>query len=167
MATRPTGTLGISIATTALLLAAAICTSCRARETHRDGTSAPAETAREDWPALPVGAEAAAALVQARTLRPPPAARPSPIDAPLLLARLERPGPAGLVAGEEAVRRRLQAFLDEAAEAGRDAWLLWGVRHDSGGQLDAFRRLLGPDGLRGLDVAAAENFFATGRWQAA
>jgi hypothetical protein len=41
---------------------------------------------------------------------------------------------------------------------------LFGVRHDSGGQLDAIRRLLGPGGLRGLEVVAAEVFFANGRW---
>jgi hypothetical protein len=151
---------------TLLALLAAAPPACRAQDARHDAGARPADAGpSEDWPVLPRDAKLAADLVAARTHRPPAAETSTPIDAPLLLARLAQPGPAGLVAGAGPIRERLQEFLDGAARAGRDAWLLWGVRHDSGEQVDAFRRLLGPDGLRGLDLAAAETFLADGRWR--
>ncbi len=52
-----------------------------------------------------------------------------------------------------------------AAAKGRDGYLLWGTHHDSAGQLEAFRRLVGPLGIGGLTVVALENFDARGGWK--
>src|SRR6185295_6154237 len=97
--------------------------------------SAPAPAA--SFPELPTSAEAAEALVQRETLRAVGADRP--LDAAAILAAVEH----GPVAGREAVTRWLQGFLDRA---GGDAHLLFGTWHDAPGQIDAFRRLVGPGG---------------------
>jgi hypothetical protein len=122
------------------------------------GDKAPAPVARLSFPDLPRTPEAAADLVQRETRRSIDPARE--VDAAAILAAVAaRPGT--VVAGEVAVARWVQAFLDRA---GGDAYVLFGTWHDAPGQIDAFRRLIGPQGLTGLTVVAVELFRADGAW---
>jgi hypothetical protein len=121
-------------------------------------TAAPAGSAGASFPELPTTAEAAEALVRRETARAPGA--DPPLDAAAILAAAER----GPVAGREAVTRWIQAFLDRA---GGDAHVLFGTWHDAPGQIDAFRRLIGPGGLRGLTLVAVEQLRADGAWRGA
>ena len=66
--------------------------------------------------------------------------------------------------GDGPVRARAQRFLDEATARGHDAYVLFGTFHDSEGQIEAFRRLVGPGGLRGLTAVTVEQLRATGQW---
>jgi hypothetical protein len=110
------------------------------------------------FPELPVTPEAAAELVRRETARPIPPEHP--VDAAAIVAAVAAK-PAAVVAGEGAVTRWIQAFFDRAAG---DGYLLFGTWHDAPGQIDAFRRLAGPGGLRGLDLVAVELFRADGAW---
>jgi hypothetical protein len=120
-------------------------------------SAAPAPT----FPELPLTREAVAELVRRETVRPP--ASGHDVDAAAILAAIAaRPG--AVVAGEGPAARWIQAFLDRA---GGDAYVLFGTWHDAPGQVDAFRRLVGPGGLRGLNVVAVELFRADGAWAGA
>jgi len=118
-----------------------------------------APTSRPAWPPLPTTSGSAARLVKARTRRPI-ASFALPTDADEVLERL-RQGP--IAAGWPAIVRVLQGELERA---GRSV-LLVGTYHDAGGQVRAFRRLVGPGGLRGLRAAAVELLPADGRWDRA
>ena len=89
----------------------------------------------------------------------PVAGDPEVSAATILAAIAQRPG--AVVAGDAAVARWIQGFLDRARG---DAYVLFGTWHDAPGQIDAFRRLVGPGGLRGLNVVAVELFRADGAW---
>ncbi|MBI5487017.1 MAG: hypothetical protein HY905_06765 [Deltaproteobacteria bacterium] len=115
------------------------------------------------WPALPRSAEEAEALVQKRTVRPS-ATTEGELTAETIVRAAEAAGWESLLAGEQDVVERLQAGMDRAEREGRDAYVLWGTTHDSGGQVAAFRRLVGPGGLRGLTLVVAEQFMADGGW---
>ncbi len=123
---------------------------------------APAATAsaaaRPAFPDLPTTPEAAAELVRRETARP--VGPDHEVDAAAILAAVAA-HPGALVAGDGAVVRWIQAFLDRASG---DAFVLQGAWHDAPGQVDAFRRLVGPGGLRGLTVVAVELFRADGEW---
>ncbi len=151
-----------TLALTLALLPGVSCTRAGDAEPQRPPESGvckqappPPPPARRAWPALPRSRAAAEALVHARTRRTPGAA-PS-LEPTALLARLDA---APLVAGEAEVRRWLLARLARAGA--RDAYLLWGTYHDSGGQLEAFRRLLGPE--HGLTHVVVEQLDADGAW---
>jgi hypothetical protein len=115
------------------------------------------------FPALPKTEAEAAALVAAETRRPPPATV-TDVDADAIAAALDTRAAGPPVAGDAAVSRAIQAVLDRGIG---DAYVLFGTYHDAPGQIDAFRRLVGPGGLRGLTLAAAEQFRADGEWQGA
>jgi hypothetical protein len=117
------------------------------------------------WPELPRSPEAARVLIDARTERDRGLATAPPIDADTVLARAAARGYPSLISGEARIVRWIQAFLDRAVREGRDAYLLVGSYHDSGGQIDAFRRLIGPGGLRDLDLVAVEQLRADGAWR--
>lgn len=122
------------------------------------GSPPPVATA---WPELPRTREAADALIRTRTARPLTGGEdPGTSSEALLHALDERPG--ALVAGDPSVVAWIDGFLDRAAAAGRDSVVLYGTYHDSGGQIDAFRRLIGPLGLRGLTHVAVEQLRAKG-----
>lgn len=112
------------------------------------------------FPALPRAEADVAALVERETRRPRPA-QEAPVDAERILAAIARG--AELQAGSAAVARWIQGALDGAEEA----YLLFGTYHDAPGQLDAFRHLVGPAGLRGLTVVGVELFRAAGAWKGA
>lgn len=120
--------------------------------------STPGEPAAPPWPAFPRSLDAARALIEERTLRGTggTSARPTTKEALLALLRAKRP-----VAGWRPIVARLQRELDR----GGSAVLLWGTHHDAGGQLEAFRRLVGPGGLEGLSAATLEQLIADGRWR--
>jgi hypothetical protein len=141
------------------------------KKSRSDATAAvkPAKKPEARWPALPWAEDRAAALIRSRTRRPPgasPAASAAPAAlkkaADLLSTLRQRQQKGRLVAGWPAILAWLQARLDAAGR--REAYLLWGTHHDSGAQVAAFRRLIGPQGLRGLTAAAAEQYAADGRW---
>jgi hypothetical protein len=114
------------------------------------------------FPELPRTPEQAADLVAKETKRPPPAAE-SEIDAAAIVAAVDR-GLGALPAGHDAVVRWMQAALDRAPG---DAYVLFGTWHDAPGHIDAFRRLVGPNGLRSLNVVAVEQLRADGAWRGA
>jgi hypothetical protein len=129
------------------VLAAAVLAACTERATP------------PPFPALPVTPEAVADLVARETQRPPrgPARE---VDAAAILAAVSA-DPGAVVAGDGPVTRWIQAALDRA---GGDAYLIVGAWHDAPGHVEAFRRLVGPGGLRGLGVVAVELFRADGAW---
>ena len=118
------------------------------------------------WPSLPTTQAAADRLVRALTLTAPPATPAPELTAKsvraLLLRRLEQ---GRVTAGWPAIVGWFQGELDRAAAEKRGAQILWGVYHDSGGQLRAFGRLVGQDGLRGLHGHGVEQFAADGHWR--
>jgi hypothetical protein len=115
--------------------------------------------AAPSFPELPTTPEAVADLVTRETARPVGPERD--VDAAVILAAIAA-RPAAVVAGEGPVARWIEAFLDRAG--GGDAYVIFGTWHDAPGQIDAFRRLVGPGGLRGLTVVAVELFRADGAW---
>jgi hypothetical protein len=111
------------------------------------------------FPEFPTTSAAIEDLVRRETRRPPK--QSTPLSAESVRAAIsERPN--AIVAGDRAIVRWLQAFLDRAP---RDAYLLVGNWHDAPGQIDAFRRLVGPAGVRGLDLVALEMFRAPSAWR--
>jgi hypothetical protein len=150
------------------LVAASFATGCRSHPAAaaqapvpRGAAPAEGEPAAPDFGPFPTTSDAAFDLVRRETVRPVAQAHDLTADA-ILGAIAARPGE--LAGGSAAIARRLQAFLDRAPG---DAYLLVGTWHDAPGQIDAFRRLVGPGGLRGLDVVAVEMFRADGAWSGA
>ena len=144
-----------------LLIAALLLAACSGPEPGPPpaSTAAPAP-APAPFPLLPTSPEAARALIARETTRAP---GPDPaIDAAAILAAMDRPG--AIVAGHAAVVRFVQAFLDRAPAG---AFVLFGTYHDAAGQIEAFRRIVGPGGLAGLTVIAAEQLRADGAWHGA
>jgi hypothetical protein len=149
-----------------LVLAVAVvaCGTPRGNAAGAASSSATTVTVASAWPELPRTAAAAEALIQARTLRDAAEIAPHAASAEGVLEGLaERP--EALLAGEPAIVARVQAVLDRAGAEGRDSVVLFGTFHDSGGQIDAFRRLIGPLGLRGLTRVAVEQLPADGAWK--
>ncbi len=89
------------------------------------------------------------------------------LSADALLARASAHGWGTLVTGEGEIVAWLQSFLDGATRSGRATYVLWGTYHDAPGQVEAFERVIGPGGLRGLTLVAAEQFRADGDWRGA
>lgn len=149
-----------------LSFAALACEAPRDRIAGSAAPSAAATSSAATWPELPRTPEAAAELIRTRTLRELTGVEPAAISPEALLQAITD-RPAALVAGEAGVVAWIQGFLDRAAEGRRDGVLLYGSYHDAGGQIDAFRRLIGPLGLRGLTVVAVEQLRADGAWKGA
>lgn len=130
----------------------------------RDNAGATARAQPPRWPTLPRTSAEAEALIRERALRDPGPERPEPTAAEVL-SWLPREGTRGLVAGLEPVLADLTERLAAANRGGRDAYLLVGTHHDSAGQVDLFRRLVGPGGIGGLTDIVVEQLVAGGRWQ--
>lgn len=147
-----------------LAVVTASCGTPRDRAVGAASTPTTTATIATAWPELPRTAAAADALIQARTVRDVASidARSSSAEG-VIDGLAERP--QSLVAGEAAIVARIQAFLDHATAEGRDSVVLFGTFHDSGGQIEAFRRLIGPLGLRGLTHVAVEQLPADGAWK--
>jgi hypothetical protein len=129
------------------------------------GQAPPPPSESERWPALPRAEQEAKGLIRASTVRTEIDVPDGPPDAGVLLERAFGAGWGTVVLGANATRDWVQGFADRAAARGHDATLLYGTFHDSAGQIDAFRRLIGPGGLRGLTAVTLEQFRATGAWQ--
>lgn len=145
----------------------ALLCGCRTRPAGRsDGSSEPPTP--EPWPVLPASAAEARALVAERSVRSTDGLPDATFEAPALLERIAQAARGGAVAaGAPGVLAWIQLFAQRAADDGRDVWILWGTSHDAAGQVTAFRRLVGPGGLRDLTLVAAEQFFADGGWAGA
>lgn len=116
------------------------------------------------WGPLPGSQADVQALIDRRRLRSDLAARPEP-DPDEVLALIRRGVERDRVAtGWPMIVQRLGARLDAACSTGRDAYLLFGTWHDSGLQLDALRRLIGPAGIGGWSALVIEQFDADGCW---
>jgi hypothetical protein len=100
------------------------------------------------WPSIPADVAQADALIAAHTKRPIAPRTELALDA--WLAK------DGAIGGWPAI----QAWL----RARGDAWVLVGTHHDSAAPLDAFRRLLDPDGVAWTRVVM-EQLRADGEWQ--
>jgi len=127
----------------------------------------PARSAAEQapaWPALPTGAQQLEVLLAEYGRRPP--AEQQRLDAELVRGALRRAIRDGRAA---AGWRAIVAALDERVEAahgkGRRSLLLFGTYHDAPGQVDAFRLLVGPLGLRRPPLAAVEVLQGDGHWR--
>ena len=118
------------------------------------------------WPALPLTKDTANELIATLTLTPPPLKPEPELNAEqvrsLLLQRIKQ---GRVTAGWPAIVRWFQGELDRAAAARQEAQILWGVYHDSGDQVRAFRRLVGQSGLRGLHAVVVEQLAANGHWK--
>ena len=137
----------------ALALLVTACSSKKLAPSPTTGTAV--------FPSLPRTEAEAAALVARETRRPPPSIEPD-LDAAALVAAADAHGLGRLPAGNGPIVRWVQSAMERAP---LDTYLFFGTYHDAPGQLDAFRRLVGPGGLRGLHVVAAEQFRADGEWQ--
>lgn len=146
-----------------LSVAALACNAPRDPAAGAPSTSPAAAVVASAWPELPRTPEAADQLIRARTTREIPGIDPA-ATSPEALLRAIADRPAALVAGDAGVVAWLQRDIDRAAAGGRDSVLLFGSYHDAGGQIDAFRRLIGPLGLRGLTHVAVEQLRADGAW---
>ncbi|MBI5527293.1 MAG: hypothetical protein HY897_13240 [Deltaproteobacteria bacterium] len=82
----------------------------------------------------------------------------------LVFAEAGRLGWSSLPAGESRIHSWLSARL-AAADGKGTAWLLFGTFHDSAGQVDAFRRLVGPGGAGPFTHVVLEQLRADGRWK--
>lgn len=118
-------------------------------------------TAGADAVALPRTAAEVKALIASETKRPPRVPDPE-VDASTIVRAAEARGLGELPSGQGAIVRWLQAALDAAPG---DLYLFVGTWHDAPGHIDAFRRLVGPGGLRGLTLIAAEQFRGDGVWK--
>lgn len=122
---------------------------------------APSPPVEEPWPAFPASAEARAALVAQQTRRRPVAA--PEVTPERVFARAERAGWGTLPAGEAQILAWIEERLARRADRGGASWLLFGTFHDSAGQVDAFRWLVGPAGVPFTHVVL-EQLRADGRW---
>jgi hypothetical protein len=116
------------------------------------------------WPALPRSAAEADQLVRLRTRRDPGRASTAALAPDQLLALPALTDGQKLLAGAPAIWAALQRRLDAARAAGRSAYLLFGTFHDSGVQVEAFRRALGPAALGGFGAVTVEQLDADGAW---
>ncbi len=143
------------------LVVAALLAACGSPAPSGASASAFASSA-PPWPALPRTPSEARALIEARTTRSPAGGVADEAFGADALARAVASPPSPIIAGASAIVSSLQAKLDAAGE--RDAHLLVGTLHDAGGQIDFFRRLVGPGGLRGLTAVAVEQWRSDGHW---
>ena len=111
--------------------------------------------APQPWPVFPQNEAARDALIKERTLRPP--TPPTDFSPETIFATAQKQGWSTLPSGEPQVYAWISAQ--------RPRWLLFGTFHDSAGQIDAFRRLVGPGGVEGFTHVALEQLRADGRWQ--
>jgi hypothetical protein len=124
------------------------------------GRDAPRAARR--WPALPRSRNAAEALIHSSTRRAGDGTATVDLSPSSVMALPALSGEGKLVVGQEAIIAWLAARMSRAGA--HDAYLLWGTYHDSGGQVEAFRRLIGPGGLPELTTIVVEQFDADGHW---
>lgn len=116
------------------------------------------------WPPLPRSAEEGRQLIAKETQHAVGGSDPFSPSTKNIRRELERSPLAKLQIGDAAIRRWIQRWIDRSNKTAERGYLLWGTYHDSAQQIEAFRRLIGIDGLRGVDAVAIEQFDADGRW---
>ena len=134
----------------------------RSDETDRIAPSGKVSFRGEAWPELPRGVEELESLVATRVEHSDPS-EPD-LETESLRERLSSGGTESFVAGWDEISRALSKGLQRPQGERGDSLLLVGCYHDSGGQIDAFRRLVGPGGVSEIDVIAVELFRAKGHW---
>ena len=123
------------------------------------GAAAAREEPRAAWPAFPADERAARRLIA--TSRSAATAAIPTLDATRLAAQVRASVQDGTaIAGEDAIG----AWIRDRLAVPRDVYLLFGVFHDSGLQIDLIRRLVGPVYQTEAIAVAAELFRADGRW---
>lgn len=169
----------------ALLIAATIAVACskesepakteaRAAETTRgETTKAPAaatKTAKTTpWPRWPKTTAETTALLQSHTGRARGKDHVNGLDAQGLLAKIvAAQQQRQLIAGWTAIGSALHALAPGPRETS-PTYYLFGTFHDAGGQVAAFRRLVGPGGFGDRSTVpleiVAEQLDATGQWR--
>ncbi len=127
----------------------------------RSPSGSSASSSATSWPELPRTPEALHALVERATTRPPGDAGANVDLDPLeLLRQMGRAGLVRAISGEGRIREELARRLDSAGAG--DAYLLFGTHHDSSGQIEAFRRAVGPPAH--YTHLVLEQLAADGRW---
>jgi hypothetical protein len=111
--------------------------------------------APQSWPRFPRTVADRDALVEKLTVRTTPP--PTDVSPQRVFDEAERLGWATLPSGD----RRIAEWI----AAREPKWVLYGTFHDSAGQVDAFRHLVGPGGVKGFTHVALEQLQADGRWQ--
>lgn len=143
-----------------------VCAGCSSRETaeldRRDDVSSP--DAGPVWAPLPRSQLEAEKLIASWTRRKA-APEPTPeLTVEDVLRRLEQLPSGELVVGHRAVVAHIDSRIMAARREGRDAFILFGSFHDSAGQIRAFGRLLGPNGVEGFTHVVIEQFSGDGHW---
>jgi hypothetical protein len=117
---------------------------------------------RVAWPALPKDRAELETLLESQTRRQPP--HHVPLSADVVVAAVKRGIENGVTfGGMAAITEELQRKRDVETSSKR-MYLLFGGHHDAGGQIDAFRRLVGPLGLSSAPLAAVEQLQSDGDW---
>jgi hypothetical protein len=135
----------------ATVVVTAACNKC-----HRDPPSPDA------WPALPTSNEEARHLVASTGKRPTSesdASLPSEADRGFVIAEVRA---KGVAAGFDAIDALLTRWLSVVPE--KNALVAFGTSHDSRGQIDAFRRLVGPRARIPWTRVMLEQLHADGHW---
>ncbi len=130
-------------------------------------TSAPTPSKPPPWPDLPTTRDDCDALI----VRSATSATRANVDGGLddlaigtVLDAAKRRGWSRQIAGDEAIRMAIERWLTVAEQQGREAYLLFGTMHDAGAHVDAFRRIVGPGGARGITHVVLEQLRADGAW---
>ncbi len=130
------------------------------------GCARPAPPPRgEGWGAFPANA-AEVSLARSRLSRRAPSVSRAPeLDAAAIRSHPGLRGHGAIAVGWP----QIAAWLDRAlgGGGGKGSYLLFGVHHDSAGQMDAVRRLIGPGGVPGLTHVFLEQMRGGGRWDGA
>lgn len=126
----------------------------------------------EPWPAFPKSSAKARELLRSHRRRETVPNLLRALDAPRIASLVSsRVGVGRVFAGWSAIIAYLQRRATAAAAAKRPFFFLVGTYHDARGQINAFRRLVGPLGVHGGAGATrpltvvVEQFDATGSWR--
>lgn len=126
----------------------------------------PVRGAAADWPSLPQNEREAGALVQRYRRNSLGGEDGPPRDARVLLSKLQQAiARDEAIGGWSAIRSWLRDRAGQADASGRRLVVLWGVHHDAGGQLRAFRRLVLSGEAHPVGLVALEQLDADGRWR--
>ena len=115
------------------------------------------------WPELPRGQAEIEQMV--RVMTRDSGSGPREVTAGDIRDALQGRGTRGVIAGWDSVIDALSQQLGGPPHPGSRGVLLVGCYHDSGGQIAAFRRLIGYDGVPGITAVVLEQLRATGRWR--
>lgn len=143
-----------------------LCTSCTSCETAPADEPINEDVTEEapEWAQLPRSTGEADRLIEARTLRPRPSDPHIELTLNTITRQLEKQPSEDLIVGHRAVVAHIDSRIDAARLERRDAFILVGSYHDSAGQIRAFGRLLGPNGVEGFTHVVIEQFRSDGRW---